>query len=153
MGPIHPVWGHVLMSFFENGRSWTKCKSLQAHTQTLVGHTLYGASLLLSSKLSFHTNITGWPRAMPCHVMVSRAMTYFGVPCHILACHCVPYSFRVTPCQYFREIQKYITNPETHREYIVFETIYVYPSQPDPPPPPQTGGRGAGGGGGPDWPG
>ena len=36
-------------------------------------------------------HIPGWPRAMPCHVMASRAM-----PGHIFTCHAI--FFRVMPC-------------------------------------------------------
>ena len=64
----------------------------------------------------------GWPRAMPCH-----AMSWFHVPCHILACRAMPYfgvSWRVMniPCHavsgFFGDIYIYI--------YIYFFFFYVY---------------------------
>ena len=70
--------------------------------------------------------LTGWPRAMPCHVMVPRAMPYFGMPCHaifwrVMACH--EYSM---PCRVrifwgkwiLKKCQKYM--PILCQEYMLF---------------------------------
>ena len=57
-------------------------------------------------------------RVAPCH-----AMSWFPVPCHILACRAMPhfgvsYSLRCH-VNIFHEIQKSIVNPEIHRQSIV----------------------------------
>ena len=49
-------------------------------------------SYISSKEMKHFSSDTGWPHAMPCHVMVPCAMPYIGMPCHaifwrVMACH------------------------------------------------------------------
>ena len=108
MGPIHPVWGNGC-----NISSATRmlCDTLHRH-YAFCEYTRVASIIRVDSDKTrgcrdlAHTVLnlqTGWPRAMPCHVMASRAMPGHIFACHaiflrVMPCHKYAISIRVTPC-------------------------------------------------------